>query len=67
MTDLKYHNNYSLVTAILPMATANGILKNSITAFSETGILLHSRGTIQKEKWYKKLKPAAAIIPSIIY
>jgi len=48
------------------MATANGILKNSIGAFSETGILLHSRGTLQKEKWYKKLKPAVSPEQTIV-
>ena len=60
MTAIKFHNNYSLVTAILPMAKANSILDKSISEFSKTGILLHSRGTLQKEKWYKKLKPAVS-------
>jgi len=66
MAELKYHNNYALVTAILPMATANEIIKNSVAEFSETGVLLHSRGTLQKEKWYKKFKPAVSPEQTII-
>ena len=66
MTAIKFHNNYSLVTAILPMAKANSILDKTISEFSKTGILLHSRGTLQKEKWYKKLKPAVSPEQTIV-
>jgi nitrogen regulatory protein PII len=66
MAAFKIHNNFSLVTAILPKATAKNILANSIAEYPSTGVLMHSRGTLQKERWYKKLKPAVSPEQTVI-
>ena len=58
MSETKYHTGYSLITAILPKESGKRILDRALSVKISTNIIINARGTLYRDKWYQKLKPA---------
>jgi len=58
MSQTKNHTGYSLITAILPKESGKRILDKALSIKISTNIIINARGTLYRDKWYQKLKPA---------
>ncbi|HSB94094.1 MAG TPA: hypothetical protein VLC28_13310, partial [Flavitalea sp.] len=58
MSQTTNDTRYSLITAILPKESAKRILDRALSIQIPTNIIVNARGTLYREKWYQKFKPA---------
>src|SRR6476659_4734991 len=58
MSETKNHTGYSLITAILPKESAKKILDKALSIQISTNVIINARGTLSRDKWYQKFKPA---------
>jgi len=49
---------FSLITAILPKESAKRILDKALSIQISTNVIINARGTLYRDKWYQKFKPA---------
>ena len=52
------HTGFSLITVILPKESAKRILDKALSIEISTHVIINARGTLYRDKWYQKLKPA---------
>src|SRR5688572_25457873 len=52
------HTGFSLITVILPKESAKRILDKALSIPISTHVIINARGTLYRDKWYQKLKPA---------
>ena len=52
------HTGFSLITVILPKASAKRILDKALSIQISTHVIINARGTLYRDKWYQKFKPA---------
>jgi nitrogen regulatory protein PII len=58
MSQTRIHTGYSLITVVLPKESAKRILEKALSVKISTQIIFNARGTLFREKWYQKIKPA---------
>lgn len=52
------HTGFSLITVILPKESAKRILDKALSIQISTHVIINARGTLYRDKWYQKFKPA---------
>ena len=63
----KSHNNYSLVTAILPRESTGRVLDEVLGSGAAQAMSLNARGTVMQERWYQSFLPAISPEQEILY
>ena len=57
MSELLRYKNFAIVTVILPQYNANDVIDAVLASGCESALLINSRGTLIRERWYQAFLP----------